>query len=299
MCKWFKNLLNPNKLLPKDVETGLMTSMYYSVKLGEKLFVPENCVCFLSYRDKIYCQFVAGSYTLDEKVLANLLSKQFRNKDKIKKVKFDLFFVNLTEFRYSTRQVEDIPVDKKLSKVEIKTNFACKVVDADKFQSNALRFYALIRPIDAEHFVKEFVEENINRFYLKRELTANIDNVFESKSLIEYLNKKAEKIGLNIIDLGMTLWVKTKGRTTPKQDAPSFFENSSSKTETDSQSPTNTEVENVANSMPKSIDNSKQEAYNLNDTDAEHAVGKQEVCPICKSKRIANSIFCHKCGYKF
>ena len=26
---------------------------------------------------------------------------------------------------------------------------------------------------------------------------------------------------------------------------------------------------------------------------------KQEVCPQCQSIRIANSAFCHKCGYKF
>ena len=95
MFNWLKKLFNPNKLLPKDVETGLMTSMFCNVKFGEKLTVPDNCVCYLSYRDKIYGEFAAGSYDLDEKTLEQIAAKQIKSSNKKKKqIKFDLFFVD-------------------------------------------------------------------------------------------------------------------------------------------------------------------------------------------------------------
>ncbi len=306
MFNWFKKLFNPNKLLPKDVETGLMTSMFCNVKFGEKLVVPDNCVCYLSYRDKIYSEFTAGSYDLDEKVLDQIAVKQIKSTNKKKKqVKFDLFFVNLSVFEYETRQREVIPVDKKLTKFDIKSNFTCNVVDATKFRKYALSFYALIRPIDAENLVKDFVREHINKYYLKRELFTPIEQAAESTSFRVYLNKKAEKYGFTFNSFDMALWIKAKGSKQPEKQEQvkhfSFFErqgnNNAAKSTTNI---INEKAENQPTTQEKSIDNADNKEYNLNnaETKAEKQI-KEDVCPNCQSKRIANSAFCHRCGYKF
>lgn len=292
MCKWFKNLINPNKLVPKDIGEGLMSSMYYSIKIGEKLVVPDDCVCFLSFKDKIYCQFETGSYTLDEKTLSELISKQTKVKGKkIKKVKFDLFYVNLKSFEYNTKQTETILVDKKLCRAEILTNFCCKIFDAEKFQASALMFYALIRPIDAQRFVEGFVMENTNKFLLKCKFVQPIDSSFEQRSLLEFLNKKAEKIGINILDFSLSILTKSKQKVI-KDEPKSIFDS----TVTQTKELVKTQKSNRADLNP--IDNDTIQSYNSLEK-TEDGSGHTQLCPICKSKRIANSVFCHKCGYKF
>lgn len=312
MFNWLKKLFNPNKLLPKDVETGLMTSMFCNVKFGEKLTVPDNCVCYLSYRDKIYGEFAAGSYDLDEKALDQIAAKQFKSNSKKKKqIKFDLFFVNLGNFEYETRQKETIPLDKKLTKIEIKTNFACMVTDATKFRKYALSFYALIRPVDAENLVKNFVCEHINKYYLKRELFSPIEDAAESASFKAYINKKAEKFGFTFNNLSMAFWIKTKATKQPEKQTQtkqfSFFESqntiapSQNRQQTAQQNNTLDENENVSLTQEKNIDNAPNKEYNLSNAEQVSAKEqtKEDICPNCQNKRIANSAFCHRCGYKF
>lgn len=291
MFKWLKNLFHPVKLIPKDVENGLMTSMYYTIKLGEKLNVPNNCVCFLSYKDRLYAKFDAGEHVLDESCLANLTAKQAGSVKNKKTVKFDLFFVNLNNFSYPTSQKESVPVDKKLCKLELKTNFCCNVVDAVKFQKYALSFYALIRPIDAQHLVQSFVEENINKYYLKRSLTTPIDNLVEAENLKAFLNKKGEKIGLNFSKLELSIWNKSKQIDT--QSKKFYFENIV-------QNKPNESTTSSTPSIQQTVDKTKEKEYSLDvDNNTQEKVEPQEICPICKCKRISNAPFCHKCGFKF
>lgn len=303
MFNWLKNLFSSKKLLPNDVESGLMTSMFYSVKLGEKLIVPDNCVCYLSYKDKVYNQFESGNYTLDEQTLNSLITKQTRGKKEIKTVKFDLFYVNKNKFNYDTKQNESIPFDGRLSKVEIKTNFDCQVVDTKKFKSYALSFFALIRPIDAENLVKSFVTEHINKYYLKHDLFSPINAETETENIKTYLNKKAERYGFTFANLYLSLWVKNKTKQ-PVETEKSFFDDVKvSKTST--VAPIETiKTQKEAKTETENIDNTKSKEYNLNNVGQsvstnENKEKKQEVCPQCQSIRIANSAFCHKCGYKF
>ena len=302
MFNWLKNLFASKKLLPKDVESGLMTSMFYSVKLGEKLIVPDNCVCYLSYRDKVYNQFESGNYTLDEQTLNSLITKQTRGKKEIKTVKFDLFYVNKNKFNYDTKQNESIPFDGRLSKVEIKTNFDCQVVDTKKFKSYALSFFALIRPIDAENLVKSFVTEHINKYYLKHDLFSPINAETETENIKTYLNKKAERYGFTFANLYLSLWVKNKTKQ-PVETEKSFFDDVKvSKTSTVAPIET-VKTQKEAKTETENIDNTKSKVYNLNSVEQSVSTNenkeKQEVCPQCQSIRIANSAFCHKCGYKF
>ena len=92
MFNWFKNKLN--SLIPSDFEKGFMSYNFCSVKINSNLTVPENSVCFVCYRNKIYLELTAGSYTLDENTLHSVYIKQSKNKE-LKKIKLDLYFVNL------------------------------------------------------------------------------------------------------------------------------------------------------------------------------------------------------------
>ena len=301
MFKWLKNLFNKKNFIPKDIDAGLMTSMYYTANVGDKISVPENCVCFLSYRDKIYATYTAGTHSLDEKSLSALLQIQLKKKTKQKNIKFDLFYVNLKKFNFSTVQIEKIPIDKQMCKIEIKSNFDCKVVDSNKFQRYALSFYALIRPIDAEHLVKDFVAETINKYYIKRKFIGQIDSNMESNTVQLYLNKKAEKFGLNITRFELSFWVKTKGKQTEVKQK-SFFDDTNQ---------THFEQTNLNNNTNKTVDETESLKYNLNDasgienetnlgeTKTRQTTEKFAVCPNCQSKRIANASFCPKCGFKF
>ncbi len=287
MFNWLKRLLKPNKLLPKDVNDGLMTSMFCTAQIGDKLVVPENCICFLSFKDKIYAEFPAGEHTLEEKTVENLIIKQFgKDFSKNKKLKFDLFFVNMNKFTFSTSQNEKVPVNKRLNKVELKTNFTCQVFEPNKFQQTALGFYGLIRPIDAQHLVQNFVVENLNKFYLKRSFTIPIDCFAESETVKVFLNKKAAKIGLEFVRFDLTIWVKSKNNSVQNTEK-SFF--------------CNAENANLSQTSSKSIDNEPKKEYSLNIEPNVHQTQQQEtnVCPNCQCKRIANATYCHKCGFKF
>lgn len=292
MFNWLKNLFRQTKLVPKDVENGLMTSMYYTIKIGEKLNVPDGCVCFLSYKDKNYATFEAGEHVLNEDCLADLGAKQANSLKNKKTVKIDLFFVNLKSFSYNVIQKETVPVDKKLCKLELKTNFACNVVDAIKFQKYALAFYALIRPIDAQHLVQGFVQENVNKYYLKRSLISPIDNQLEAEYLKDYLNKKAQKFGLNFSRVELSIW--NKNNLTTDKIQKSFFAAPQPQKEQESQ---DLPTKNIEESVDKPTE--KEYAFNVENNNANEKVEQQEICPICKCKRIANATFCHKCGFKF
>lgn len=304
MFKWLKNLFSTKKLLPKDIENGLMTSMFCSVKFGEKLIVPEKCICFLSYRDKIYNKFEQGEYVLNEKTLQNLIEKQLKTNSQTKNptIKFDLFYVNLGYFNSSTKQVENIPYNHKLTKFEIKTNFACHVIDADKFKNYALSFFALIRPIDAQNLINDFVIESINRYYIKQKFSSPIDTISETNNVKTHINKKAEKYGFELINFNMSIFPKAK--LPQKSTNVSFFENNSTKTNSNNvnQQPITNKTSPII--AVENIDNSKHKEYNLNDVEQTKSTTEQvekhmDICPNCQTKRIANSIFCHKCGYKF
>ena len=99
------------------------------------------------------------------------------------------------------------------------------------------------------------------------------------------------------------MWVKNKTKQ-PVETEKSFFDDVKvSKTSTVAPIET-VKTQNEAKTETENIDNTKSKEYNLNSVEQsvstnENKEKQQEVCPQCQSIRIANSAFCHKCGYKF
>ena len=109
MFGWFKSKLN---LIPNDASKGMLTSNFSTFKLGEKLVIPENLVCLLKYKDKTYKELTPETYSLNKEFLLDLYSKQIKGKKKLKELKADLYFINLSSFNFEFEYTDKIPINK-------------------------------------------------------------------------------------------------------------------------------------------------------------------------------------------
>lgn len=277
MFNWLKNKLN--FLIPSDIEKGLMTSCYKNIKLGDKLTVPTNVVCFLSFKDKVYLTLQEGTHSLNKDLLLKLYEKQLGKKKSLKHIKVDLFFVNKKTFNFNLNYFDKISVQKKMEKVLFDISMQINVANENTFSRFVMAEFALMTSLQTNDFILDYTEQCLKKFFLRKNLDDLIIAFSERDQITEYLHKSLEKIGITLQDINLEL---TKGFKTKKSSAcvSSFNFNNSTK------STNSTEAQNFSS---ETIDQTNHLDYNNEQLD---------VCPTCKSKKIKGSVYCHKCGTK-
>lgn len=273
MFNWFKN--RQNSLIPNDINDGMMTNTLINkgIKLGTKLTIPDNVVCFVCYKDKTYCTLDSGTYTIDEKMLSSLISRQVKN-GKCKKLKMDLFFVNKKRFIIYTSYSDKIPVSKSIQKLYFNVKTDISISDARAFSNYILSDTATINATQSIDLFRDYIEMFSRKFFLKitldeLSLTNEIKCNFKTK-LEKYLNK-----------LGVTLQNSDISITSNKVEKMSlFFNYNHIETKIDKDTNTINEIK---------VDQTEKKNYTENNSN---------YCPNCNIRLIQGTRYCHRCGYE-
>ena len=258
-------------LIPKDMLNGILTSTFATFRIGEKIIIPENVVCFVRYKDKTYKEVLAGEYALNKEFLIDLYTKQLKGKDKLKNLKADLYFINLNYFNFEFEFVDKLPLNKIKEKFLINIKMNVQVEDCELFLKNLIYENTAPTAESTKNIIIEFAETNLRKFFLKQNLTSSTLAQEQLNNINKVISKSFKKLGLiaNVLDVGLfkkTNNISKKQVYSPKEDL--VQENRDSEL---------IKLEEETNNNINSTSNN---------------------CPICNNKLIKGSIYCHKCGYK-
>lgn len=276
MFNWFKS--KKNSIIPSDLDKGFLTSIFCTLKLNTQIDLPKNVVCFVCYKDKIYCE-KEQELVIDKKELSSLMKKQHK-KPKANTIDMDLYFVNKNE---QTREItfnDKIYIGKGLYKVYFKLNLKLAAENAKKFLSFVKIDYALPYAHDVDNLLEAYVTDIVKMFFLRKNLDNLVLNEKLSKALKEKISKFFKSAGMNMLDYSIIL---------------STDENISNKIKIFNSSNTvdnNSSLTTIEENKSKTVDQNEKNSYN---EDAKQ-VEKSDYCPICNCKLIKGSKYCHRCG---
>ena len=282
MFGWF----GKQNLTPDDVNKGMLTSNFVCFKIGEKLIIPNNVICFVRYKDKTYKELPTETYSLNKELLLDLYTKQLKGKKKIKKLKADLYFVNLAPFNLDFEYVDKVPINNVLTKLLFNINVNVSVNNANAFSKFIIYENTAASSFETEQIVINFIESIIKKFYLKRKLNSNNLNNELKQELFAFAQKQLNKVGIDLNSLDVAIHSKSSNKEKSLNKNSNFFND---KTQQPNESVEDEELKNLTTSTNK-LDQTEEISY------TEHT--NENVCPNCKSKLIKGSIFCHKCGYR-
>jgi len=296
MFGWLKNKFN--SYLPSDINKGFMSSYFCKIKLGNKLTVPENMVCFLHYRDKLYLELPAGTHILDANNLKALCERQFK-KEKQKKVYADLFFVNLKAFSRTVEFKYKIPVNNRSTKLIINSKFEMQVTDAGKFNKFIQSEMASPNVEKTDGVVEGYFEDFLRNYFLRKEL----DSYTLSSSMENDLKNKATaffaEFGGDLISFQITFKPLNKKETISesiKEEKPISIFNQTEEKQDNKEEKTNFSIlENSSMLNTNTYDNNANKSIPQNKSTQ---LNSSNLCPKCRNKIVKNSWYCHRCGYK-
>ena len=281
MFKWLKRKLN--YLLPDDIDEGMMSCTFCTIKLGEKISIPENCICLVTYKDKVYNTLQTGNHTLNKELLLDLYQKQLKKQNELIKLKVDFFFINTKAFTYSFDYFDKVPINNKLSKILFNVKININVEQHDLFSSNILSEFASVSALSCEQLILDYVQILIKQFFLHKELDNFSIPESTHEEIKEKLTKQLKKIGLSLNLLKVSITSNNKESKTNLAIKQNHQENIMMGKE----NKTNYLTQNT-------IDQTENKYYN-----EENSITKNKPlthCPKCNCKVINGSLYCHRCG---
>ncbi|MBE7076316.1 MAG: hypothetical protein E7374_00275 [Clostridiales bacterium] len=299
MFNWFKN--NHKVLVPNDFSDGLLTSLFAKVKVGSKLVVPENSICFVSFHDKDYATLTSGSYEFTRSNFASLFEKQTNKKTELKELNVDLFFLNLTSFSRTYSFKEKYKINNQTCKLTFSLDLDLKISNEEKFKSLILGEVAFASAKITDEILNEYFYIFLKNFFLRKKFSYLSLEAEEKEEFNKKLIIYASKIGLEISNINLQITSNTPVKEKPisifnkkqKSDEPqSIFSNSQETTKNNE----TLSVEKEENAK-KDISEIKENQTETIDEEVAKEYNKIDVCPNCKRKIIKGSIFCHICGY--
>ena len=291
MFNWLKNKLN--NLVPNDINDGLMTSKFCTIKLGSKIKIPENVVGFVSYKDKIYLEMNSGEHILNEESLPSLYKKQLGKKKSIKKLNIDLYFVNQSRFEHNLNYKDKIPVNHKMKKLTFDIKITSNVTDAKSFLETILITTANVNSRITDEIYLSYIEEFLRDYFLKIELDEMLIPEDMKSKIFDKLSKCLNKMGVSLHKLEINLSENSKldKNSSNKSSFFDFYREIKPKDEE--------KQENTVDQKEKlnyTLDSSETKTASNDETGEK----KESVsyCPRCQNKLITGSKFCHRCGYQ-
>lgn len=267
-----------------------MTSSFSTIKLGEKLSLPENIICYVTYKDKTYYELTHGNYNLTRELLIDLFKKQYKVEEKPKNLAVDLFFVNTSPMKKELVFRDKVSIHNDLIKTFVRLYLTLQVVNPKEFSNYIRAEFAYVTAKDTDKFIFDDIEYITSQF-LKRK---NFDDYYipleTEEDLKNKLSKKLASVGLNLSNFKIE-FDSTKNKE--KRSEFDFFTPELEKRENPKQETQpaviNQVVENKIEETVSTQTEKIQRPINVN----------KNICPVCKSKRIPNSIYCIRCGNKF
>lgn len=270
MFNWFKN---KHSLIPDDIDEGIVSSNFCEVKLNSKIILPENVVCFVTYKDKLYLTLSTGEYEFNTATIPEIYKKQAKN-EKLKKLLLDLFFVNLKEFNYDFSLNEKIKINRDEAHLKFDILSKYKVKNPNEIFKYIQNEFEIPTSKDSndciDYLIKDITEKQIN----KTKFTEPTLSITQAEAISEKVKKEFLKIGIEITSFYISLTNKPSENPIEKNiEMPKVEEQPK-------------EIINTTFTLP--IDQIEKKAYTEETT--------QKTCPNCGIKLIPNAMFCHRCG---
>lgn len=280
----FNLFKNKREYLPKDTTSCLITSCNLEVKLNTPITLPENVICFVGFKDKIYLK-TNNQLNVDENNLNQLFQKQAKKNKNLKTLNFDLFLVNCNDQSKNFNFNQKIRIGKTDHKANFQLETVLKVYDAEKFKDIVLSFYALPTAEDGYDCVAMYILDFLKPYLNKIKLETP-DLKLHQQIIAEKIGNILKKLGLELKTFKLDFSVKDAEFEKRKpQVTENLFQNL----------PLKDDVQNETQS--KNVDLNTQIIYNNNqEKQTTHDTPGQLLCPCCKAKVITNAVYCHRCG---
>lgn len=194
-------------------ETGKLLVYKYDryndeIKQGSTLIVREGQAAAFIYKGKLTDIFYPGDYTLDTGNLPVLSSLQAFKNLFYSPIKSDLYFLNTTQFinnKWGTKNPIIMP-DPRLRMVRLRAfgTYAFRILDVETFLKEVFGARKLTMTYDIIEFLNSFVAEAVAMALAESKIEV-IKLATEYRqiaaSIIGFVNEKANKLGLEIVDL--------------------------------------------------------------------------------------------------
>lgn len=310
MFSWLKNKLN--SIIPDDIQKGVITSNFCTIKNGSKISVPTGVVCYINYKDKNYLELNAGEYTLNETTLPELCEKQKGKNKKLKKIKIDFYFVNTKQFDISFTYKDKVEIQNRLAKLIFTIKYNCNAIDSKKLFKSILYIIPDPDSVSSAILINDYLKESLMNYFFKRDLE-NIHLTSDMKEEIKNrISKSLAKIGLqlNSFEILIEERVKRKKSSNTEISHTGFFDSFNDSLTQSKQGTDQVDKNFVANKIvaEKSIENvdqnkkkeytSSDQANTTIDTHSSNENSSISICPRCQNKLIKGSKYCHRCGYQ-
>lgn len=310
MFSWLKNKLN--SIIPDDIQKGVITSNFCTIKNGSKISVPTGVVCYINYKDKNYLELNSGEYTLNETTLPELCEKQKGKNKKLKKIKIDFYFVNTKQFDISFTYKDKVEIQNRLAKLIFTIKYNCNAIDSKKLFKSILYIIPDPDSVSSAILINDYLKESLMNYFFKRDLE-NIHLTSDMKEEIKNrISKSLAKIGLqlNSFEILIEERVKRKKSSNTEISHTGFFDSFNNSLTQSKQGTDQVDKNFVANKIvvEKSIENvdqnkkkeytSSDQANTTIDTHSSNENSSISICPRCQNKLIKGSKYCHRCGYQ-
>jgi len=266
----FKNKLN--YLVPSDISKGLVSSNFVTIKIGDKITIFDDIVCFVTYKDRFFYEFTAGTYILSKETLLDLYDRQRKGQKNLKKLKIDFFFVNTRAFDFPLSYADKVIYHDRLTKLLFEANINLSVTDAKKFCTAICHEVYSTTALHSNDLVLSYIENDIRTYFLRKRL----DSLDLGNNIIcdirDKISKSLTKIGISLNQFSLRIAEKSDGNVQRKK----FFSSSHKNT-------------NLTQEIENKFDQTQKTEYTNH---------QETLCPQCKSKLIKGSLYCHRCGYR-
>lgn len=299
LFNWFKN--KQNNLLPTDINDSMMTS-YISkkgIKLNTILSIPTGMVCFLSYKDKLYETFESGKHELTKDILSKLYLKQSKKNKNLKKLQFDLHYINQKRFTNIFSYKQKLLLDSIKTKINFSITISAQVLNNQAFYNFVLSHYpytdSLKTTVLLEDYIIEFSKYNFKKTILEELSLPNTELMTYKDKLQKHLLKIG--ITLNNVDVQLSTKNNINKNETISQKTDFFGDFASSIQSNKQQLDTN----NHSDTALSTNSNTYNTVPTLsNDVSSTNYKAPQPLinCPVCQIKTIEGSRYCHRCGWE-
>lgn len=314
MCiKFLFNLFNkgiqiPQKLL-KNNEILFYACNSGTVELGSKMLVNEGYVGFVCYKNKITYTFSAGTHTLTRYNIPEIVSKFDRKEIKAKRVKANVYFVNIgvqkTDFFvkdkhyvFENEKISPLLLDFKIEYKVLKPNLFLDYVQYimanptnDKVTNNIkYKLYDLI-----ETYVQKNAMPKSDTYMYFEKLKSKVYNSFND-------------IGLSISNVELTrleVTEKTKNKRrfskkdTSNNSPKSFFDDVPKLPDVYMKLEQSTNGGDTQTQKYEFFEKTYGEAYRETIKEDPPIPNEYKYCPVCEQRVLSVSKYCNRCGHQF
>ena len=310
IIKKLKSIFNKNIECGSEIDNRIvfLLKKNKSLYLNKNIFVKENNACVIVYKGGVTDVILSGKYRINKDSIPETYSKAKVEKlnnsgANVKRIKADIYYVNLTEFK-NFDYWSDIPFKTKsdsLGKIKGCLSGVCniKVLDGGALIKSLKEMKGRLSNFNVEEKIGKIIGNKINKLIRKNKI--GIDMLFHNQNYVESiintdmqdaLDKSGifiSNVKLKAIKFSKKYQKKVNEHFVTKQNVVRNFDVNASLSGATVDKVNIPVVKTISSGGVASPMQKQQKTSNHNNF---------LVCPFCKKKNNINSKICLGCGHK-